>query len=54
MKQRTLSLLLFWAVLLGFFAWDWSHSEPVNLRLEADIIALGSGKAPTGGHCSAF
>ncbi len=51
--QRTLSLLVFWVALIGFFAWDWDHSEPVNLRLELPLIALGSGQAPVGGHCSA-
>ncbi|MGO3742853.1 hypothetical protein [Kerstersia sp.] len=52
--QRKLSITLFWIVLAVFLAWDWSASAPINLRKEPAILALGSGQAPTGGHCSAF
>lgn len=43
---------VFWALLAGFIAWDWSHSAPVDLRAEPPLIAAGSGHAATGGHCS--
>lgn len=52
MTQATTLRLLFWAALLGFLAWDWSHSKPVDLRYEAPLIAAGSGQAASGGHCS--
>jgi|GEM_PF-1605560 len=42
----------FWIVLVGFFAWDWTHSAPVNVRAEPPLIAAGSGVAPSGGHCA--
>ncbi|HLR17467.1 MAG TPA: hypothetical protein VK099_06290 [Alcanivoracaceae bacterium] len=45
---------VFWFVLIAFFVWDWQHSKPVNLRLEPPIIAIGSGQAPSGGHCASF
>ena len=54
MQARTIYVLLFWLVLAVFFAWDWQSSEPFNQRLEPQILAVGSGQAPTGGHCSAF
>ncbi|MFB1010162.1 MAG: hypothetical protein QMB92_01770 [Thiopseudomonas sp.] len=47
-------ILLFWLALGAFFVWDWHHASPVNLRLESAIFALGSGQAPTGGHCASF
>ena len=50
----SLRIIVFWTVLIGFFVWDWQHAEPVNLRLEAPIIAIGSGQAPSGGHCATF
>ena len=53
-KLTSLRVLVFWAILSGFFIWDWTHSQPVNLRLEAPIIAIGSGQAPSGGHCATF
>ncbi len=43
---------VFWIVLVGFFAWDWTHSAPVNVRAEPPLIAAGSGVAPSGGHCA--
>lgn len=54
MTSRTAALAVFWIALIAFFAWDWSQSDPVNHRKEPSILALGSGQAPTGGHCSAF
>lgn len=51
--MKTLTFrIVFWAVLLVFFGWDWVHSAPVDLRNEPPLIAAGSGQAPTGGHCS--
>jgi len=46
--------LVFWLILFAFFAWDWQHSRPVNQRKEPALLAVGSGQAPSGGHCSAF
>jgi hypothetical protein len=43
---------LFWLGLLGFLAWDFSASAPVDLRNEPPLIAAGSGQASSGGHCS--
>ena len=43
---------IFWLALIGFVAWDFTHSAPVNLRLEPPIIAAGSGTASQGGHCA--
>ncbi|GAA0505366.1 hypothetical protein GCM10009097_23040 [Pigmentiphaga daeguensis] len=54
MTSRTSAVVLLWAVLIAFFAWDWTHSSPVNHRKEPAILAIGSGQAPSGGHCSAF
>jgi len=47
-------LALFWLTLFAFFAWDWYMADPVNHRREPAILAIGSGQAPSGGHCSAF
>jgi len=47
-------ILAFWLVLGSFLLWDWYQSAPVNLRLEPPIIAVGSGQAPSGGHCASF
>ena len=44
--------IIFWLALLGFLAWDFQHSEPVDLRNEPPLIAAGSGQAAAGGHCS--
>lgn len=52
--QGSLRVAVFWIALLGFLSWDWLQSPPVNLRLEAPIIAIGSGQAPSGGHCATF
>lgn len=53
-KMSKLRILVFWTLLVGFFVWDWHNAQPVNLRLEAPIIAIGSGQAPSGGHCATF
>ncbi len=42
----------FWLALVGFVAWDFAHSDPVNLRLEPPMITAGSGTAASGGHCA--
>ena len=52
MTQKTILRTAFWVVLLGFIAWDYQHSKPVDLRFEAPLIAAGSGQAVQGGHCS--
>ena len=33
----------FWLLLLGFLAWDFQHSEPVDLRNEPPLIAAQRG-----------
>lgn len=43
---------IFWVLLVGFIAWDFAVSAPVNLRLEPPIIAAGSGLPTSGGHCA--
>ncbi|MGB3071664.1 MAG: hypothetical protein WBC18_24170 [Ottowia sp.] len=43
---------IFWLALVGFIAWDFAHSDPVNLRLEPPVIAAGSGSTVHGGHCA--
>ncbi len=50
--KRSIVLIAFWIALLGFFAWDWAASDPVNVHLEPPLIAAGSGQAPSGGHCA--
>ena len=52
MTQKTILRTAFWVVLLGFIAWDYHHSKPVDLRFEAPLIAAGSGQTVQGGHCS--
>lgn len=47
-------IIIFWVLLVGFFVWDWHSAKPVNLRHETPIIAVGSGQAPSGGHCANF
>jgi hypothetical protein len=42
----------FWTVLLLFLVWDTVVSAPVDLRNEPPLIAAGSGKASSGGHCA--
>ena len=43
---------VFWLSLVGFLAWDFSASAPVDLRNEPPLIAAGSGQATSGGPCS--
>jgi hypothetical protein len=43
---------VFWIALIGFFAWDWAHSAPVDRRHEPPVIAMASGQPPTGAHCA--
>jgi hypothetical protein len=50
-KQSVLSLI-FWLLLTVFIAWDFAKSADIDLRQEPPLIAAGSGKAPTGAHCS--
>jgi hypothetical protein len=50
-KQSLLSIA-FWLLLTTFIAWDFVKSADINQREEPPLIATGSGKAPTGAHCS--
>lgn len=43
---------IFWAVLISFLVWDTVVSPPVDLRNEPPLIAAGSGKPSSGGHCA--
>jgi hypothetical protein len=52
MTQQNTLRAVFWAVLVLFLAWDYTHSLPVDLRYEAPLIAAGSGQASQGGHCA--
>lgn len=45
-------IILFWFLLTIFIAWDFANSAEINQREEPPLIAAGSGKAPTGAHCS--
>ncbi|WP_368641561.1 hypothetical protein ABRY95_00990 [Castellaniella ginsengisoli] len=51
MRFRFLAVC-FWVAFAAFFAWDWMHSAPINVRAEPPLIAAGSGVAPSGGHCA--
>jgi hypothetical protein len=42
----------FWIGLALFLTWDFMSSAPLDLRNEPPLIAAGSGKAASGGHCS--
>jgi hypothetical protein len=50
-KQSLLSLV-FWLLICAFIVWDFAKSADINQRDEPPLIAAGSGKAPTGAHCS--
>ncbi|MEN9983774.1 MAG: hypothetical protein RI918_1743 [Pseudomonadota bacterium] len=50
-KQSLLSLV-FWLLLTAFIVWDFAKSAEINQREEPPLIAAGSGRAPTGAHCS--
>lgn len=52
MKSHASMKWVFWVVLALFLSWDWFTSPTIDLRLEPPAIALGSGQAPTGGHCA--
>ena len=43
---------VFWLLLIGFLAWDFTHSAPVDMRFEPPLLAAGSGQSSVGGHCS--
>ncbi|NBS64064.1 MAG: hypothetical protein EBT33_06910 [Betaproteobacteria bacterium] len=43
---------VFWVMLIGFVVWDFRTSAPIDLRDEPPLIAAGSGRSSTGGHCS--
>lgn len=44
--------IVFWLLLLGFITWDFWASDKIDLRNEPPLIAAGSGKTVSGGHCS--
>ena len=44
--------LVFWCGLLAFLVWDSAQAPPVDLRNEPPLIAAGSGKPSSGGHCA--
>lgn len=50
--MQTARRFLFWFVLVGFVAWDFAQSDPINLRLEPPMIAAGSGLEISAGHCA--
>ena len=52
MSHTLIRRTVFWLLLLGFLAWDWQQSPPVDLRSEPPLMAAGSGQAAAGGHCS--
>lgn len=43
---------IFWILLVGFIAWDFAGSAPINLRLEPPIFTAGSGQTVSAGHCA--
>jgi hypothetical protein len=51
-NQQSILSLVFWLLLTAFVAWDFAKSAEINQREEPPLIAAGSGKAPTGAHCS--
>lgn len=53
LQNKTFLLsIVFWLLLTAFIAWDFAKSVEIDLRQEPPLIAAGSGKAPTGAHCS--
>ncbi|MFT6591280.1 MAG: hypothetical protein ACJA2P_002134 [Rhodoferax sp.] len=52
MNTTLLLRAVFWSLLLLFIAWDWTQSDPIDLRQEPPLIAAGSGQVISGGHCS--
>lgn len=51
-NKQTMFIAVFWLLLVVFIAWDFAKSAAIDLRQEPPLIAAGSGKAPTGAHCS--
>jgi hypothetical protein len=51
-NKQTMLSAAFWLLLTAFIAWDFAKSAEINQREEPPLIAAGSGKAPTGAHCS--
>ena len=51
-NKQTVMCVVFWLLLTAFIAWDFAKSADINQRDEPPLIAAGSGKAPTGAHCS--
>jgi hypothetical protein len=51
-NKQSLFSLVFWLLLTVFFGWDFVKSAEINQREEPPLIAAGSGKTPTGAHCS--
>ena len=51
-NKQTLLSLVFWLLISAFVVWDFAKSADINQRDEPPLIAAGSGKAPTGAHCS--
>jgi hypothetical protein len=43
---------VFWVMLIGFVVWDFRTSALIDLRDEPPLIAAGSGRSSSGGHCS--
>jgi cbb3-type cytochrome oxidase subunit 3 len=48
---RVMATLVFWVLLLGLIAFDYSHAER-NRFNEPPAIALGHEKVEGAGHCS--
>jgi hypothetical protein len=46
----TRGVVIFWLLFMGLVAWDFSATH--YPRSEPAPIALGSGQAASGGHCS--
>ena len=42
----------FWLIVIGFIAWDFQASAPIDVRDEPPLIAAGSGRSGSGGHCA--
>jgi hypothetical protein len=51
-RARARRTWAFWIALAAFLAWDFNGSAPIDLRDEPPLIAAGSGRANSGGHCS--
>ncbi len=51
-RRTTASVTI--AALLALVAWDLAASEPPNIYQAPPLLALGSGQAASGAHCSAL